>query len=290
MSNKQTILVTGSSGQLGTACLNELNKREFENVFGISKKTVDISEKKAIQEYIISLKPSVVIHTAAWTAVDDAEQKQDEVYKVNSFATKYIAETCNEINATLVYISTDYVFDGNKLKPYEISDEKNGLSIYGKSKSIGEDYVEAIMKNYFIVRTSGVFGKAGKNFIKTMYNIGLSGQAEVNVVNDQICSITYANDLAAFICDLFKTNKYGIYHATNEGYISWAQVARDIFKFSGFNTKVNKITSDEYKRNHPMQATRPQNSRLSKNSLTSNGFSRLPNYMDAIIRYLKEIK
>ncbi|MCR5113293.1 MAG: dTDP-4-dehydrorhamnose reductase [Acholeplasmatales bacterium] len=230
------------------------------------------------------------MHNAAWTAVDKAEEMLDKVYEVNALAPKYIAEACKNVNAKMVYISTDYVFNGLGDKPFNVNDEKSGLSIYGKTKAQGEDFVISTIDKYFIVRISWVFGKNGNNFVKTMLKLANMGKSELNVVADQIGSVTYTYDLSKLLCDMIETDKYGIYHATNEGYISWAEFAKEIFKQKGLNIKVNDVTTEEYLKMVPQQAKRPLNSRMSKDSLDNAGFKRLPDWKDALNRYLKELE
>ncbi len=283
------ILVTGVKGQLGFDCVKELNKRGYTEVKGIDIEDLDITKEQDVINYITEYNPDVVMHNAAWTAVDKAEEMPDKVYEVNALGTKNIAEACKKVNAKMVYISTDYVFDGLGDKPFEIDSPKKGLSIYGKTKSKGEDFVLSLLDKYFIVRISWVFGINGNNFVKTMLKLANMGKTELNVVCDQIGSVTYTADLAVLLCDMIETEKYGIYHATNEGYISWAEFAEEIFKQSNKNVKVNFVTTEEYKKLVPNQASRPLNSRLSKKSLDNNGFNRLPNWKNALIRYLKEL-
>lgn len=290
MINKnEKIIVTGAKGQLGFDCLKELAKRGYTNVLGIDKDELDITDGKAVKEFFRKEKPFAIMHNAAWTAVDKAEKMKDLVYKVNVLGPKYIAEAAKEVNAKMVYISTDYVFDGKGDKPFEINDSKSGLSIYGKSKADGEDMITSTINKYFIVRTSWVFGYNGNNFVKTMLNLADSGKKELNIVNDQIGSVTYTPDLARLLVDMIETDKYGIYHATNEGYISWADFAKEIFKVAHRDVVVHGISTDDYFKLVPTQAKRPLNSRLSKKSLDDNGFKRLPDWHDALNRYLKEL-
>ena len=287
--NKQTkIIVTGFKGQLGFECVEELLRRGYTNVLGIDKDELDLTDENAVKSFFRKEKPNVIMHNAAWTQVDKAEEQKDLVYKINSLAPKYLAEVSKELNAKIVYISTDYVFNGKGNKPFEVSDKKEGLSIYGLSKSKGEDFIKESTDKYFIVRTSWVFGKNGHNFVETMLNLADSGLKEIKVVDDQIGSPTYAKDLAVLLCDMIETDKYGIYHATNEGFTSWAEFAKTIFDFTGKETKVVGVSTDEYKKINPNQASRPLNSRLSKKSLDDNGFKRLPLWQDALKRYLKE--
>lgn len=283
------VLVTGVNGQLGYDCMRELSSRGYDEILGIDIDDLDITNEAAVHRFINVFKPDVVMHNAAWTAVDKAEQMPDKVYMVNALGPKYIAEACKEVNAKMVYISTDYVFDGKGNNEFEINDPKNGLSIYGKTKSQGEDFVKDAMDKYFIVRISWVFGKNGNNFVKTMLKLADMGKTELNVVCDQIGSVTYTYDLAKLLCDMIETDKYGIYHATNEGFLSWADFAKEIFKLANKNVKVNYVTTAEYKKLVPLQADRPLNSRMSKKSLDEAGFNRLPDWHDALERYLKEI-
>ena len=288
MNLETKILVTGYKGQLGYDVVKELTNRGFKNVLGIDREELDITDEEAVTNFINNYKPEIVMHNAAWTAVDKAEELPDEVYKVNALGPKYIAEACKNINATMMYISTDYVFNGKGDKPFKTYDPKEGLSIYGKTKSEGEDFVKSILDKYFIIRISWVFGINGNNFIKTMLKLADMGKKELNVVSDQIGSPTYTYDLAKLMCDMIVTNKYGIYHATNEGYTSWAEFARYIFEVAKLDVKVNDVTTKEYSKLVPNQASRPLNSRMDKSSLINNGFSLLPNWKDATYRYIKE--
>ena len=283
------ILVTGVKGQLGYDCVRELKERGYTNVLGIDKETLDITDEEKVLSFIKEYKPDVVMHNAAWTQVDKAEEMKDLVYKVNALGPKYIAEACKEVGAKMVYISTDYVFDGKGETPFEVDSPKNGLSTYGLTKSQGEEFVKETLDGYFIVRISWAFGLNGNNFVKTMLKLADMGKTELNVVCDQIGSVTYTYDLSKLLCDMIETEKYGIYHATNEGYISWAEFAREIFKKSRKNVKVNDVTTLEYKKLVPNQTDRPLNSRMSKDSLDKAGFNRLPDWKDALKRYLKEL-
>lgn len=284
------ILVTGVKGQLGFDCVKELKKRGYSEVLGIDIEDLDITNEKDVLNLISNYKPDVVMHNAAWTAVDKAEEMPEKVYEVNALGPKYIALACKEVGAKMIHISTDYVFDGEGTNNFEIDDPKNGLSVYGKTKSLGEDFVTSILDEYFIVRISWVFGINGNNFVKTMLKLAKMGKTELNVVCDQIGSVTYTADLAKLLCDMAESNKYGIYHATNEGIISWYDFAVEIFNQVGINMKVNPVTTLEYSKLVVNQAKRPLNSRMSKKSLTDNGFDLLPDWKDALSRYLKEIK
>lgn len=282
------ILVTGVKGQLGYDCVRELKERGYKNVLGIDKDQLDITNEQAVHKYINDYKPDIVMHNAAWTQVDKAEQMPDLVYKVNALGTKYIAEACKEVNATMFYISTDYVFDGKGDKPFEIDSPKNGLSVYGKTKSQGEDFVTFTLSKYFIIRISWVFGINGNNFIKTMLKLAETHK-ELNIVCDQIGSPTYTYDLSKLMCDMMETSKYGVYHATNEGYCSWAEFAEYIFKVANKDVKVNHVTTEQYKKINPNQADRPLNSRMSKQSLIYADFKLFPSWQDAAKRYINQM-
>ena len=284
------IIVTGVKGQLGYDCLRRLSEVGFTNVLGIDIEDLDITDEKAVNTLILKEKPEVFIHNAAWTAVDKAEQCPDQVYKVNALGPKYIAEACKKVDAKMVYISTDYVFNGKGDKFFEVNDKKDGLSIYGKTKSQGEDFVKNSLNKYFIVRISWAFGINGNNFIKTMLKLADNGKKELNVVSDQIGSPTYTHDLAKLLIEMIQTDKYGVYHATNEDVCSWADFATYIFKRSNKDVVVHPVTTEEYKKLVPAQADRPLNSRMSKTSLDEAGFSRLPSWKDAVDRYLKELE
>ena len=284
------ILVTGVKGQLGYDCVKELNKRGYKDILGIDIEDLDITDEAKVLEYLKSYKPDVVMHNAAYTAVDKAELNYDDCYKVNVLGTKYIAEACKEIGAKMVYISTDYVFDGTKDRIYEVNDKTNPISVYGKTKLDGELAVKSILEKYFIVRISWVFGINGNNFIKTMLRLASLGKTELNVVDDQVGSPTYTADLAVLLCDMIETDKYGTYQATNEGYCSWYEFAKKIFELSNINIKVNHVTTKEYLQMVTQQAKRPMNSRMSKDSLDKAGFKRLPSWGNALERYLKEMK
>ena len=275
------ILVTGITGQLGYDVAKEFEKRG-ENFIGTTRKEIDLSKPDEVKSFIIEKKPSAVIHCAAYTAVDKAESEAELALTVNGLATRKIAEACKEIGAKMLYVSTDYVFGGNGDTPYEINDEKAPQNIYGKGKLLGEDSVIALLRNYFIVRISWVFGSNGKNFVKTMLNFD-KRRKKISVVDDQIGSPTYTADVAPLLVDMIQSDKYGIYHATNEGFCSWAEFAEEIFKQAGREITVEKIPTSEY----PTPARRPLNSRLSKKTLDEAGFKRLPSWQNAVTRFLK---
>lgn len=283
------ILVTGAKGQLGYDCVRELKERGYQNVSGIDIDELDLTNEIRVMDYITRFEPEVVMHNAAWTAVDKAEEMPERVYEVNALAPKYIARACKIVGAKMVYISTDYVFNGLGEEAFNVNDPKEGLSVYGKTKAQGEDFVREILPRHFIVRISWVFGKNGNNFVKTMLKLANMGKTELSVVCDQIGSVTYTYDLSKLLCDMIETEKYGTYHATNEGYISWAEFAREIFKQTNKNIIVHDVTTEEYLKMVPQQAKRPLNSRISKESLDKAGFNRLPDWKDALSRYLKEL-
>lgn len=285
------ILVTGIKGQLGHDVIANLIKRGYKNVIGIDVDDLDITIENDVKRYIKNIRPKIIVHNAAWTAVDKAEENEEKVFAVNSLGTKFIAEAAKEVGAKMMYISTDYVFNGKGDNFFETDSEKSGLSVYGKTKSKGEDFVTSILNEYWIIRISWVFGINGNNFIKTMLKLAKAGKKELNVVDDQIGSPTYTYDLAKLMCDMIETEKYGIYHATNDGVCSWYEFAKYIFEKSGYlDIKVNPVSTIEYKKLVPNQADRPLNSRLSKKSLDEAGFKRLPDWHDAVDRYLIELK
>ena len=278
------ILVTGVNGQLGFDVVKELNKRNIE-CLGIDKAELDITDSNAVYEYISKLKPECVIHCAAYTAVDKAEDEEEICSKVNVYGTENIAKACKKVNAKMIYISTDYVFDGQGDAPFEIDGNIKPLSVYGKTKYEGELKVKEILDKYFIVRISWVFGLNGNNFIKTMLRLGKEKES-LNVVCDQIGSPTYTFDLAPLLCDMAVSEKYGIYHATNEGFCAWSEFAEEIMKKANLNCKINPIPTSEY----PTKAVRPFNSRLSKKSLVDGVFNLLPSWEDALDRFLIELR
>ena len=300
------ILVTGVGGQLGHDVMNELIGRghtgvgsdiapEYSGVADGSAVTtaeyvpMDITDAAQVSEVITKNSPDVVIHCAAWTAVDAAEDddKKAKVKAINADGTQNIANVCKQLDCKMVYISTDYVFDGQGTKPWQPDcKDYKPLNVYGQTKLGGELAVSNTLSKYFIVRIAWVFGKNGNNFIKTMLNVGKKFDT-LRVVNDQIGTPTYTFDLARLLVDMIETDKYGYYHATNEGgYISWYDFACEIFKQAGYTTKVNPVTTEEYGLS---KAARPFNSRLDKSKLVENGFKPLPTWQDALARYLKEM-
>ncbi len=275
------IIVTGADGQLGSDVMTELEKRGIEAVAAVLPE-IDITNREKTLSFIISEAPDAVIHCAAYTNVDRAESERELCRAVNEDGTKNIVEACRRCSAKLLYISTDYVFGGEGEKPFETGDAVSPCNYYGETKLLGEKAVSEYDR-HFIIRTSWVFGKNGRNFVKTMLKLAAE-KDEIKVVCDQIGSPTYTPDLASLICDVIKTEKYGTYHATNEGYCSWAEFAAGIMRASGSKTKITPITSDEYK----SDAVRPENSRLSKRSLDENGFERLPDWQNALARFLEK--
>lgn len=279
------VLVTGVRGQLGYDVVKELAQRGIEAV-GADIDDFDITNSEETLKFITDLKPDAVIHCAAYTAVDRAEDDAETCRKVNVTGSGNIAKAAAAVGAKIVYISTDYVYEGEGDTPFEVTDKVAPLSVYGKTKLEGENAVRAATDKYFIVRTSWVFGKNGNNFIKTMLRVG-ADHPVLTVVDDQIGSPTYTVDLARLVCDMIMTEKYGIYHGTNENFCSWAEFASEIFKEAGMKTEVKFVSTEEY---GISKAKRPHNSRLSKKNLDDAGFKRLPSWQDALKRYLKEIK
>lgn len=301
------VFVTGVGGQLGHDVMNELHKRGYEGVgsdiaptySGIADGSavttmpyvaMDITDAAMVQEVLCRVKPDVVVHCAAWTAVDLAEDedKQDKVRAINAGGTKNIASVCKKLDCKMVYISTDYVFDGQGTEPWQPDcKDYKPLNVYGQTKLEGELAVSELLEKFFIVRIAWVFGLNGKNFIKTMLNIGKKFET-LRVVNDQIGTPTYTLDLSRLLVDMVETEKYGYYHATNEGgFISWYDFACEIFRQAGYTTNVVPVTTAEYGLS---KAARPFNSRLDKSKLVENGFEPLPTWQDALTRYLKEIE
>ena len=279
------VLVTGVNGQLGYEIVKELNNKGYTDILAVDKDEMDITNKDMVNNVIKNYHPDVIFHCAAWTAVDKAEDEKEACYNVNVNGTKYISEAAKEIDAKLIYISTDYVFDGTKEGLYEIDDEVNPKSVYGETKYEGEELVRQNNLKHFIVRISWVFGINGNNFIKTMLKLAET-RNELTVVADQFGSPTYTVDLAKLLVEMSETEKYGTYHANNEGYCNWAEFAEYIFKVNNKEVNVKHITSEEY----PQKAYRPRNSKLSKQSLDDNGFNRLPSWENAVERYSKELK
>ena len=301
------IFVTGVAGQLGHDVMNEVKKRGYEGIgsdvaaeyagiqdgSAVTKMayvSLDITDKAAVEKTLEEIQPDVVVHCAAWTAVDMAEDddKVAKVRAVNAGGTENIALVCRKLDCKMVYISTDYVFDGQGETPWDPDcKDYKPMNVYGQTKLEGELAVSGNLDKYFIVRIAWVFGVNGKNFIKTMLNVGKTHDT-VRVVKDQIGTPTYTYDLARLLVDMIETDKYGYYHATNEGgYISWYDFTCEIYRQAGYDTKVIPVTTEEYGMS---KAARPFNSRLDKSKLVKNGFTPLPTWQDALSRYLKEIQ
>lgn len=277
------VLVTGIGGQLGHDVVRELEKRGQE-VVGVGRAEMDITDEGKVREVIRTCAPDAVIHCSAYTAVDRAEEEDDLCHQVNVEGTKYIAEACAELDCKMIYISTDFVFSGEGERPWETEDEAGPINVYGKTKYEGELEVKSRLNKWFVVRISWVFGYNGNNFVKTMLRLGKENGA-VKVVADQIGSPTYTRDAAVLLADLVQTEKYGVYHASNEGFCSWYEFAKEIFQAAGMDeVSVTPITSDEF----PAKAKRPFNSRMSKKKLVKEGFNLLPSWQDALKRYLQE--
>lgn len=278
------ILVTGVKGQLGYDVVKEGQKRGLE-ISGCDIDECNLQDEAAVNAYICRIAPAVIIHCGAYTAVDKAESEKDLCYDVNVNGTKYVAKAAAEVNAKLIYLSTDYVFAGTGDAPHPVEEMKQPVNYYGFTKSLGEDAVQAATDRYFIVRVSWVFGINGHNFVKTMRRLGAS-KAEISVVRDQIGAPTYTLDLAVLLLDMAATEKYGIYHAANTGVCSWYDFAKRIVALSSLAAEVKPILTRDY----PTAAARPKNSRLDQTKLTTNGFSPLPPWENALERFLKDLR
>ena len=296
------LFVTGVGGQLGHDVMNEASKRGIEavgsdiaeNYSGVADGSpvttmpymaLDITDAEAVERVIKESGCDAVVHCAAYTAVDAAEDNVDLCRKINSYGTENIAKVCRELDIPMMYFSTDYVFDGEGERPWEPDDTRNPLNVYGQTKYEGELAVEENLEKYFILRIAWVFGKNGKNFIKSMLNLAKT-QSDLKVVNDQIGTPTYTYDLARLIVDMIGTDKYGIYHVTNEGYCSWYEFALEIFRQAGVEVNVAPCATEEF----PVKAKRPHNSRMNRSKIKEAGFEPLPTWQDALGRYLKEIE
>lgn len=275
------VLVTGVGGQLGYDVIKELQKRNFDCI-GADRAEFDITDFEATHKFITDYMPDAIIHCSAYTAVDKAEDEPELCYLVNAVGTENMAKICKEIDAKMVYISTDYVFDGTKDGFYEVGDEPNPINVYGKTKLAGEKAVQEILDKYFIVRISWVFGINGNNFVKTMLRLGKE-RRELNVVADQFGSPTYAADVASLLVDMVQTDKYGVYHATNDGECSWAEFAEEIFKIAKFDIRINHIFTKEY----CGICNRPINSRLSKEKIVSCGFKTLGDWRISLKNFME---
>ncbi len=278
------ILVTGVNGQLGHDIIKTLTARSIP-CLGVDINDFDLTDSHAVMDYIKNFAPTAIIHCAAYTAVDKAEEMRDSCYNVNVLGTKNIALAAKEVDAKLIYISTDYVYAGTGDKSHLVTEVPAPKSWYGETKYLGEQEAKAITDKLFILRTSWVFGLNGNNFVKTMLRLGKE-RPEINVVSDQIGSPTYTVDLAALLCDMVVTERYGIYHGTNEGLCSWYEFTKQIMEDASLPAKINPIPTSEYK----TAAVRPMNSRLDKSCLDENGFNRLPSWQDALKRYLQELE
>ena len=274
------ILVTGSTGQLGSDVVKELLKRGYSTL-SPNRSEFNLCSEDNIRNYILNSNCEAIVHCAAYTQVDKAEDEKDLCIKINATATKHIAKCAKILDIPMIYISTDYVFDGTKDGKYTENDETNPINIYGESKLAGEKYVQEILDKYYIVRTSCVFNINGKNFIETMLRLSKANN-QLSIVNDQIGSPTYTKDLSRLLVDMLETSKYGLYHATNEGYCSWYEFADTIFKLANINIDIKAINSNEY----ASRAKRPMNSKLSKDKLIEYGFKPLPHWEDALKDYL----
>lgn len=274
------VLVTGATGQLGWDVMKELERRDID-CRGTGSKDLDITDRDAVMQYIETYRPDAVIHCAAYTAVDKAEDEPEICRKVNADGTSYIAEACKAVDAKMIYISTDYVFGDDGDKPHEVDDSPHPLNVYGQTKWEGEEAVQRILQKYFIVRISWVFGEHGNNFVKTMLRLGKM-RKEISVVADQFGAPTYTADLAPLLCDMVMTEKYGTYHACNSGCCSWAEFAREIFRGAGMNVKVTPIRTEEY----PVRAKRPKNSRLGMFKLKCTMGKTLPIWKASLKQFL----
>lgn len=278
------VFVTGVKGQLGYDVVKELERRGMEAI-GVDIEEMDITDAASVEKVIGEAAPDAVIHCAAYTAVDAAEDNVELCRKVNADGPENIAKMCKKLDIPMIQISTDYVFDGMGEQLWQPDDKREPVSVYGQTKYEGELAVQNTLEKYFIVRIAWVFGVNGKNFVKTMLNLGKT-RDKLTVVCDQFGSPTYTYDLAKLLVDMIQTDKYGVYHATNEGFCSWHEFACEIFRQAGMQVEVAPVTSDQY----PTKAKRPFNSRMSKDKLEENGFERLPDWKDALSRYLKEIE
>lgn len=277
------VLITGIQGQLGFDVAKVLGARKVE-YYAPALEELDITDRQMVLKMLEDYYPDAVIHCAAYTAVDRAEEEPEKCWAVNVDGTRNIAEGCKKIGAKMLYISTDYVFEGTGEQFYKETDPVNPQNVYGASKLAGELVLKSFLEKYFIVRTSWAFGENGNNFVKTMLRLAET-KTEVSVVCDQIGSPTYTGDLAPLLCDIVETEEYGTYHATNEGVCAWAEFAKEIFRLAGKKVTVRPITSEE----HPAKAKRPKNSRLDKQKVIKTGFMKLPDWKEALERYFGQI-
>lgn len=278
------VLVTGVNGQLGHDVVHYLRQNNIEPI-ETDVKVMDLTNEAQVRSFITQSQPDAIIHCAAYTAVDKAEDDSELCHKVNVLGTQYIAQVAQDYDLKMIYISTDYVFSGEGELPFGEFDELNPQNVYGRTKALGEDIVQNLVKRHFIVRISWAFGLNGNNFVKTMIKLGREKDS-LNVVNDQIGSPTYTKDVAKLLVKMIVTDKYGIYHATNLGYCSWYEFALEIFRLTNIDVKVNPVDSSTF----ITKAIRPKNSRLSRSQLSKNGFDLLPSWQDALSRYIIELK
>lgn len=280
---KMKVLVTGVKGQLGYDVVKRLELLGIE-CLGVDIQDFDLTNEIDTKKYIERYNPEIIVHCAAYTAVDRAEEDREKCYNINVIGTRYIAQSCKALGAKMVYISTDYIFNGEGEEPFEVTQKPDPINFYGQTKYEGEKEVLNELNKYFIIRISWVFGINGNNFVKTMIRLAKE-KDQLNVVSDQVGSPTYTYDLARLISDMIVTDQYGIYHATNEGYCSWDVFAQEIFRLAGLNTKVHPIKTEDY----PTKAVRPKNSRLSKKSLDNSCFKRLPEWKDSLKKYINSL-
>jgi len=278
------VVVTGAVGQLGQDVVLELARKNHE-AFGTDREKLDITNEADVFAFISEVKPDAILHCAAYTNVDAAEENEELAYQINAAGTEYLAKVAQQIGAKMIYVSTDYVFDGTSAEPYEVDQQTKPLGAYGRTKLAGEELLQKNLKEFFIIRTAWVFGIHGHNFVKTMIRLG-EERGEVGVVHDQVGSPTYTVDLGRFMVELMETDKYGIYHATNSGVCSWYEFAVEIYKQAGMNVTVNPLTSDQF----PRPAARPQYSVLSKKKIEEKGLTPLRDWKEALAAYLDESK
>ncbi|HDR8158386.1 TPA: dTDP-4-dehydrorhamnose reductase [Bacillus cereus] len=277
------VLVTGAKGQLGQDVVSLLKEQTWE-VLGFGREELNITDEKQVSEKVLLIQPDIIIHTAAYTQVDQAESDEESAFKVNAEGTKYLAQAAEAVGAKFCYVSTDYVFDGTKDTPYKPDDQTNPQTVYGKSKLVGEQYTQEYCSKSYIVRTSWVFGLYGNNFVKTMLRLAEENK-ELGIVHDQVGSPTYTTDLARFIISLVQTDKYGVYHGSNSGVCSWYEFAKEIFKQSNIEIVVNPLKTEDF----PRPAARPKYSVLDKGMIEENGFESLQNWKEALKDFLKKL-
>lgn len=277
------ILVTGYTGQLGYDVVREGMNRGL-NMIGVGSTDLDITDSKAVTHYIEEVKPNAIIHCAAYTAVDKAEDDRENCWNVNVEGARNLSQAAKDADVKFMYISSDYVFNGEGEVPFSEHDQPNPVGYYGLTKYEGEKFIQSLLSEWFIVRISWVYGLNGNNFVKTMLRLAET-RDELNVVGDQVGSPTYTFDLSRLLIDMIQTNKYGVYHASNEGFCGWAEFAQEIFRQAGKQVKVNPISTEEY----PTRAVRPKNSRMSKQKLINNGFEPLPRWQDSLNHYLEQL-